>query len=327
MRRTMAAVLIAGIVALLPLPAWAGSCCGGGSAAGLVLPKFAQSMIDMSFDVERYNGFWNQDGDYLHDPPGTDLRQYRLNLGYAQRLAKRWQATASVPYIWNDTTYSGLSSRTSGIGDMALGVWYEAFDATVCRLGWDDLSFRDLAPAATFGLALTVPTGISPYDNVNSSFDITGRGFYRLDANMLLDKTIIPFGVSFLMSYGKAFERPVDREYGQYVQPYRKQLGDRATGSLAVSYIQYLDIGSSRRILTYTAAFSEVWEGESRINGSADPTSGFRKSSVTGTFAFSTLDRCWTVKASWNHSITSDGWGSNFPLSDIYSLGVSRAFE
>ena len=71
--------------ALFPGPsAWAGSCCGGGGGASLVLPKIYNSMIDVSADLEKYDGFWNQNGTYTADPPDSDLRQYRLNLGYAK---------------------------------------------------------------------------------------------------------------------------------------------------------------------------------------------------------------------------------------------------
>lgn len=307
--------------------AHAGSCCGGGQAAALILPKFAQGMVDVSADWEKYDGFWTQDNKYLRDQPGTDLNQYRLNLGYALRLAPRWQASASVPYVWNKNDYSGISSRSEGIGDTAFSLWYEAFDSIMCRWGWNTLELSDLKPAATFGVSLTVPTGVSPYDKVKSSFDITGRGFYRIDGNVLLDKTIYPVSASLFLSYGTYIERPVNREYGEYVEPYRKKLGDRAAGTLAVSYETLIDSFWSRNRLTYTAAFSEIREAAGTINGDRDPTSGFRKSSAAGTLAWSTLERRWVVKLSWNHAIKKDGWGSNFPASDIYSLGVSHAFE
>ena len=319
------AALLAGAALFLPRFASAGSCCGGGQAAALILPKFAQSMVDVSVDWEKYDGFWTRDGKYLRDQPGTDLNQYRLNLGYALRLAPRWQASVAVPYVWNDNKYSGLASRSEGLGDSTVSLWYEAFDSVMCR--WRYFELKDLVPAATFGLSLTVPTGVSPYDNVKSSFDITGRGFYRLDGNILLDKTIYPWSASLFMSYGTHFERPVNREYGEYVQPYRKKLGDRAAGTLALSYQHIVEVLGSRNIMIYTAAFSEVWEGEGTINGDRDPTSGFRKSSVSGSVAYSTLDRLWAVKLTWNHSIKQDGWGSNFPASDIYSLEVTHAFE
>ncbi len=304
--------------------AWAGSCCGGGQATALILPKFAQSMVDVSVDWEKYDGFWTLDGKYLRDQPGTDLNQYRLNLGYAIRIAKRWQSSVAIPYVWNVNKYQTGTSRVNGLGDTTLSLWYEAFDAVMCRMGWSDLNWSDLVPSVTFGLSLTVPTGVSPYDGVKSD-DITGRGFYRLDANMLLDKTIYPWSASLLLGYGKHFERPVNREV-DYVEPYHKQLGDRVVGTLTVSYQMLIDAPNVRNRLTYTAAFSHIQEGESTINGERDPASGLKKNSVAGTVAWSTLERTWSVRLTWNHAIKKDGWGKNFPASDIYSIGVTRVF-
>jgi hypothetical protein len=55
-------------------------------------------MVDVSFDLEKYNGFWNQAGKYVRDPAGSNLR-VPAEPGYAQRLASRWQASIAVPYL------------------------------------------------------------------------------------------------------------------------------------------------------------------------------------------------------------------------------------
>ncbi len=324
LKTAILAALLGGAALFLPRIAAAGSCCGGGAAVTLLLPKNAQSMIDTSFEMEKYDGYWSKSGTYYHDEPGTDLRQYRLNLGYALRLGKRWQASAAVPYVWNVNKYQNRTSRVDGLGDSTFSLWYEAFDSTMCRMGWGDLSMSDLVPAATFGFSLTVPTGKSPYDGIKSD-DITGRGFYRLDANVLLDKTIYPWSASLLLGYGKHLERPVNREE-HYVPPYRKRLGDRAVGTVAVSYETLFDSSNTRNRLTYTVAFTEIWEDESTFNGERETASGLEKSSIAGTVAWSTLERTWIVKATWSYTIKKNGWGENFPTSDIYSLGVTHVF-
>jgi len=71
---------------LLPLPAAAGSCCGGSAGPSLIVPKLFSGRVVVSFDWEVYDGFWNEDGELTSDPPGSDLNQYRLNLAYAQRF-------------------------------------------------------------------------------------------------------------------------------------------------------------------------------------------------------------------------------------------------
>jgi len=278
-------------------------------------------MIDVSMDLEKYDGFWNDVGDYVPDPAGSDLNQYRFNLGYAHRIASNWQMSVNLPYVWNVNEYSGLSSRTNGLGDTTINLFYEFFDTIKCVYKVNNV--KDLVPAVYFGTSLTVPTGISPYDNVENSFDITGRGFYRLDGVMLIDKTIYPWNASLEISYGTHFERSVNREYGNYVEPYDKNLGNRAQGTLSFGYTHFLD---NMNTLTFTGAYSDLWEDEGEIDGNTDPTSGLRKRGVAGTIAFSTMDMDWVVKFTWNHAIQRDRWGANFPTTDIYTVGVRHVF-
>ncbi|MFC1748380.1 hypothetical protein ACFL2V_06190 [Pseudomonadota bacterium] len=316
------AALLAGAVFLFGGSAYAASCCGGGSSSSLIMPKMSQAMLDASFDMEHYDGFWNKQGTYTPDPPGSKLSQYRLNLGYAQRLASRWQASVALPYVWNDNQYSGLQTSSNGLGDMALNVWYEAFDGVTCV--WKIKKPEDLKPAAYFGATLTVPTGISPYDDVANNFDITGRGLYRLDGNLLIEKTIYPWSASVQFSYGQYLERSVNREYGKFVEPYKKKLGDRFLSTASFGYTQFLD---SMNTITYSVAYSDLREDEATINGSTDLTSGMEKRSWAATAAFATMDRDWVFKATWSPARQSDGRGENFPVTDIITLGVTHVLR
>lgn len=300
----------------------AASCCGGGSSTSLVLPKFSQAMIDVSFDYESYNGFWKSDGNWAADPAGSDLKQYRLNLGYAQRLASRWQASISAPYVWNHDQYASFERNTDGVGDAKLSIWYEQFDKIACV--WKVKDWRDLIPAVYWGGTLTVPTGTSPYDDVADNFDITGLGFYRLDANVLVDKTVYPWNATFSASYGKYLERPVNREYGAYVEPYDKQRGDRLNASLSFGYTYFTDNMES---LTGTVAYSYLQEDEARIDGVIDTTSAIRKRSIATTIAWATDDRGWVTKITWSHAPARDGWGKNFPATDVITIGISHVLR
>ena len=314
--------LLMGAAFLFSLPAWSASCCGGGSATSLVLPKFSTSMVNIAFDIESYNGYWDSGAIYRNDPPGSDLNQYRLNFGYAHRLSSRWQAAIVAPYVWNSNQYAGLSSNTNGIGDMTLGLTYEAFDGIKCV--WKVRDWQDLIPAAYFGLALTVPTGISPYDDVDNSFDITGRGFYRLDANMLLDKTIYPWNASLLLSYGKYLERDVNREYGKYVEPYEKELGDRMLGTATFGYTHFLE---NMDTMTFSLSYSHLEEDAGTIDGRTDVSSEMEKNSVGVILAYSTMNRDWVYKLNLSHAFPEDGQGRNFPVTDIVTVGVSHVFR
>ena len=315
------AALILGAALLFPLSARAGSCCGGGSGTALLLPSYYTSMIDMSVDVEKYNGLWNTRGEYIAQP-GYHLWQYRLNLGLAQRLSPRWQTSIMVPYVWNYNGYPNSASRSDGIGDMTVNVWYEAVDD---KSAWKIRSLKDMVPSVTIGASLLVPTGISPYDDVTSSFDITGRGFYRLDGNILISKTVNPWTTALSLAYGTYIERSVNREYGKYVEPYQKQLGDRASASLSLGYIYYIGTGGDK--LTGTGSFSYLREADTTYNGVREPNSGFRKESFGASLAYASTDHDWSARLSWNHAVRQDGWGDNFPTTDIYTVGVSYGFR
>ena len=316
------AALLAGAALLVPSYAQAGSCCGGGASTALILPKYAQAMIDISSEAEIYDGFWNQNGKYTPDPAGSDLRQYRVNTGYAQRLASRWQASVVVPYVWNDNRYANLTSRTEGLGDMTVSLWYEALDDLS---SWKIREAKDLIPLVMIGASLLIPTGISPYDEVNSSFDVTGRGFYRLDGNVFIAKTVNPWNATLTTSYGTYIERAVNEEYGKFIEPYHKKLGDRFSTSFFLGYNYY--IGSAGDYLTVSGGATYLREADSTIDGKRDPNSGFRKESVGLMLSYGSTDSDWSIRASWNHAIKQDGWGVNFPTTDIYSLGVRYVFR
>lgn len=300
--------------------AQAASCCGGGSASSLVLPKFSKAMIDISMDYEHYTGDWGPYGDWSSQT--NDLNQYRINLGYAHRLAPNWQASVTLPYVFNQNKYPTFERNTNGFGDGTVSVWYEAFEKITCV--WDVNKWEDLMPAIFMGGTLTVPTGISPYDDISDNYDITGRGAYRLDASILIDKTIYPWNMTLGASYGKYLERPVNRELGIYVPPKRKQLGDRLNTTLSVGYTYFTDEMES---ITGTLAYARLTEDETKIDGNIDTTTGFRKESVSATVAWATENRDWVYKLTYSHAPSRDDWGENFDTTDIISIGVSHVLR
>lgn len=310
--------LLAGAVFFHASTSFAASCCGGGSASSLILPKISRAMSSLSFDYENYDGFWDKDGKHTTDAPGHSYKQYRLNLGYGLRLADNWQASFSIPYIYNNNKYPGETTNVHGLGDLALSFWYENFDDIKCV--WKVNSIADLVPAAYFGASLTVPTGVSIYDDIKQDSDITGRGFYRLDGTVLLDKTIYPWNATLLLSYGTHIERPVKKEKGDYVEPYDKKLGDRMLGTVSLGYSLFLE---SMKSLTLTLAYSDLQEDKETMDGHTNPNSGMRKKSIATTVALATMDRDWVFKGTWSHALE----GENFPKTDIISIGVSHVYR
>lgn len=315
-----AALALAG--ALAPALAEAASCCGGGGSGAAVLPKNAAALLDLSGDWERYDGAWDTTGDWVPDPPGVDLAQYRLSLSGGYRLAADWQVGLSVPYVWNSNGYPGRDVQSSGVGDSALSLWWEAYDE---RSAWRLLTAADWLPSVKLGVALTVPTGISPYDDVADSLLITGRGYYRADVSLMLDKSYRAWSASLSATYGVHLSRPVNRLYGRYVEPYSKKAGDRGTLGGSVGYRHFIGTGGTS--LAFTAALAWLFEQDGTSGGAVDATSGLQKTSVTGTVTWAGTDEDWSGRLSWNHSIQRDGWGEGFPTTDIFTLGVRRAFR
>jgi len=320
--KSIGTALLVGAASLLPWSAFAASCCGGGSSASLLLSKMKESMVGIDLAYESYNGFWDNDGIWREDPPGSDLNQTRISLGAAKRINDNWQTAISVPFVWNDNQYAQNSFNTSGVGDSTVSLWYEAFDDITCTWVLDTL--EDYKPAMYFGATLNIPTGISPYDDVKNNFDITGRGFYRLDVQALFDKTVYPWNASVSFNYGKHFSRSVNREYGQFVEPYDKQLGDRLSTSVSAGYTIFLNGGDT---LVVTAAYAYLKEKKGTINGITDQTSGLRKQGFSLTTAWASSDVSKVVKLTYSYTPTRDGWGENFPTTNTLALGVSHAFD
>jgi hypothetical protein len=131
--------------------------------------------------------------------------------------------------------------------------------------------------------------------------------------------------VTLAASYGSYFERSVNREYGKYVEPYQKQLGDRISASAALGYSFVLGAGGDT--LTTTANYSYLSEDDVSFDGRSDPDSGFRKQALGACLTFAGTDRDWSIKTAWSHAIKQHGWGGNFPTTDIFSAGVRYVFR
>ncbi len=319
--RVTTLLALVGIMMAMPTRGQAGSCCGGGGGATLILPKTAQAAASLTTAQEQYDGYYDQEGTWRPDPPGSDLVQYRLSLALAKRLGADWQGSVNLPYVWNHNRYAAVDSATSGLGDMSLGVTYETFKAPTCIVRVNQL--KDLTPSLYLSGGLLIPTGVSPYDEVDNSFDITGRGFYRADLNLLADKSIFPWTVTLSGGVGHHFARQVNREYGSYVEPYTKQLGNTANGSLALGYTWDLpwDLTTGMTMIT-TVSYSQRWEGKATIAGTKDEASGLRKRDVGISATVLSFGEDWSVNLGYVTSRPASGWGNNSPSTDIITLGV-----
>jgi hypothetical protein len=321
-RTRRGAAVAAALLALAPARAYAASCCGGGGGAAPLAARGEAALLDLTMAAERYDGYWDLDGVHKPDPPGSSLAQYRLLASGALRIGERWQVTGALPVVFNDNRYGGISSRTRGLGDAVLGLFWETLDQ---QSAWRLASAADLVPALTVGATLTVPTGISPYDDVTSSFDVTGRGFYRLDALVNVDKGYRAWSLSLSAAFGIGFQRWVNRSYGGWVPPVQKRLGQRASVGGTVAYRHFL--GTGGQALALGAGLAWAHEDQGTRDGVRDETTGFGQTTASLTVSWSSTDSDWSARAGLAHAIQADGWGRNFPTTDTVTLGVRRAFR
>lgn len=326
MRMYINKATLAGVALVLGLgwhsAALAASCCGGGGGSSLILPKYKNSMAGITLAQEVYDGFWDANRHWRPDPANSDLQQTRLGLAVAKRLSSNWQASIGTTYVWNNNQYSNNRFRSQGLGDSTISLQYEAFDDITCTYIVE--TWEDLKPAMYFGGTLTLPTGLSPYDDVQNNFDITGRGFYRLDLQALFDKTVYPWNASLGLTYGIHQQRSVNREYGVYVAPYEKKLGDKFTFSASVGYTWFLQ---AQDTITLTGAYADMKEDKAVIDGYTDTTSGIARRGFTLTTVWASADKSDVLKFSISHAPQYNTWGRNFPTTQTFSLGVSRAYD
>ncbi len=312
-------IAISGIAFFVSGSTLAASCCGGGASGGVILPKFNQAMWEMSFSQEAYDGSWNQGGDSRPASAGSDLSKNSLTLSYAQRISDNWQISGFIPLVHNQNHYSGgEQTDVTNIGDGQVGVWYETFENVTCVYKVN--SWQSLKPSMYLGAALTLPTGVSEYgDRVDNSFETTGNGFYRLDANMLIEKTIYPYSVSWQATYGQHIERPVNEESGKAVTPYDKQLGDRTLHTFSAAYTFFLP---NLAMLNTTLSHTRLDQGQTKYDGVKDPSSGSEKQGLGLTLSYSSAVRDWIVKL----GISQAQSGKGVDKTTVSNLGVSHVY-
>ena len=296
---------------------WAASCCGGGASSGVILPKFNQSMWDISLAHESDEGKWRENGTHQKTTNGSEFNQQRLNLNYAQRLSDNWQINYSLPLVNNLSQSSGKEHNNFGAGDLQISTWYEAFENVTCVYKITNL--ESLKPSIYFGANLTLPTGTSPYSDDANLHNVHGLGFYRLDASMIIEKTVYPLSLSYQASYGEHFERPISRQSGQAITPYDLKLGARSNQNLTLGYTIFLPTLS---MLTFSGSVSEVKQSKSRADGVTDKNTGFDKKSLGLSLGYLTPARDWTFKLNSSYAFG----GNNTTKTYLTSLGVSRVY-
>ncbi len=116
----------------------------------------------------------------------------------------------------------------------------------------------------------------------------------------------------------------VNREYGQWIEPYKKQLGNRHSLGSSLGYTWFMENIDQ---LTLTLSRSRMQEGDAHINGATNPDTGIYQNSWGMVGTYMKADQSWIVTLGLNQGINLVGQGENFPITRTLSLGVSHVFH
>ena len=116
----------------------------------------------------------------------------------------------------------------------------------------------------------------------------------------------------------------INREYGQWVSPYEKELGQRSSLAASGGYTWFM---SNLDQLTLTFALSQLNEGKSKINGVTDQGTGMKKNGQSISMGYMKSDQSWIYSLGLNRAPSQAGMGSNFPITEIISFGVTHVFH
>jgi hypothetical protein len=85
--------------------------------------------------------------------------------------------------------------------------------------------------------------------------------------------------------------------------------------------------GTRGDTLTTTVSYAYLQEENGSINGVTDTTTAIEKQSAGLALNYANLDQDWSLRVGWNHAIAENGWGKNFPTTDIITTGVRYVFR
>jgi hypothetical protein len=182
----------------------AASCCGGANGAdGFVLPKWERAMVGSSLRLEDTLDLRDSNGNALLTDQWRST-ETKLATGGAIRLARDFQASASIPLIWKRVAAGTALSNGVGVGDAALQARYEIIDEETCIVRpVSEISWFDLKPSIHWVSSLTLPTGRTTGESDDPlGADVTGRGLWIGDSGIDFTKIWGRFGNSLQGNFG-----------------------------------------------------------------------------------------------------------------------------
>lgn len=200
-------------------PAWAASCCGGGSSfPGLIIGDYkAQLTTSLAYSAVVADAI---DGDYFARPGSTSETGKTFLIDAAHRIGEYAQVSLQVPIQERSKGLSAKSESDSGIGDVSLAYSYEILP---------ELTYSNWKPRGFLFSRWKAPTSPSLYDSNNVlKTDVRGEGFHSLSVGMMFVRQNASWDFLGGYEYQHRFSRDIS---SFYVEP-----GDRNSLILGFGY-------------------------------------------------------------------------------------------
>lgn len=176
--------------------AHASACCGGAFSIPTLITGDDRAQTTFGFSDSQLDTVVDSDGVWSKVQARDHVRTLKLEGAFL--IADRWQAGFSLPLEQREKN-GAMGGESSGLGDVVGLLGYEFLPE------WDYSPWR---PKGTGFLALTAPTGKSPYESEDDAgLSARGRGFWTVGAGSVFTKVLRAWDVNGSFETHHSFER------------------------------------------------------------------------------------------------------------------------
>lgn len=309
-RAAAVALTVALAWALIPAPAWAAPCCGGGVAAPTLISGDHAAQLNFGAGFTQV----------VMDAPEQGLPTFRdgaaaettttLRLEGAALVTDRWQLGASAPLLLRQSAQALGAAAAARLGDLRATAGYEVLPE------WEYSAWR---PVGVSYVQLTLPTGTSLHEARELGLvDASGQGFTTVGAGVLLTKTWGTWDAVVMPEGSWSFARTFTPPDGSSLQ---------VNPGPAAAVLLGLGVSPGGGRLRLGLRIQPVWRASREVTASGETrtTAPQRWIDVGADVAWRVTD-AWTVVASYQDQ-TLLGPVQNALLSRGVGLLVQRRWE
>ncbi len=182
------------------------ACCGTGGLFPSLITGDDRRQLTATASVGSIVGDALTDGTWERRSAGDSESRSTLRIDYASLLSDRWQWGLSLPVVTRSRSRPSASASALGFGDVQVTLGFEALPQ------W---SYSPWRPKGTVFVALTAPTGRSPFDSQTTyKVDAMGRGYWTVTVGGLLQKTWGNWDAMLLLEAHRPFPRTLSTPAG-----------------------------------------------------------------------------------------------------------------